>query len=75
MKNGFIEILVVIAVLWGAAIFVVGQKVAVEDGVCDDEKIIVPVILGEDCYPTIMIRECNVSSDSYDINCSFKKDK
>ena len=70
MRNAIVEILIIGAVLWIAAGFIVYQKVNVEDGVCDDELILVPVVLNKDCHPGIMLRKCDVASDSFDINCT-----
>ncbi len=70
MRNAIIEVLVVVAVLWVAAGFVVYQKATIEDGACDDELILVPVVLNPDCHPSIMLRKCDVASDSFDVNCS-----
>ncbi len=70
MRNAIVEVLVIGAVLWIAAGFIVYQKATVEDGVCDDELILVPVVLNPDCQPDIMLRKCSVASDSFDVNCS-----
>ena len=70
MRNGIVELLVVMSILWISASFIVGQKVYHEaNGGCDKQPVLVPVLLDKECKPNIMLRKCKEASDEYKVEC------
>lgn len=74
MKRKAEVVLIVILSFWVVAAFIATEKVyrVVKNGECGKNRILVPVVLDQDCKPNILLRRCDQASDPIDVNCSIR---